>query len=565
MKKRHTKSTRRSGRLQTVTLCISTALVLILLGLVVFFTLTGRNLSAYVKENLQVTMMLEQDMTDNEAQTIMRSIAQRPYIKTIHFISKESALKDAAKQMGADPSTFTDGVNPFSSSIELTLTSDYANNDSLVWISKELKKYPKVSDISYQKDLIEAVNRNLTKIGMAMLVLAILLTFVSFSLINNTVRLGIYARRFSIHTMKLVGASWGFIRRPFVWSAVGVGVIAAPLAAACGAKVAKMSGRGLGFTGGTLDKLESIPGMSIDKDIEGFKRQVNEVGCAIIGQTAELAPADKVLYALRDVTATVDCLPLVVSSILSKKLAAGCDVVVLDVKSGSGAIMDTPEKSRQLAETMVRIGNMSGKRFSALITDMDQPLGNYIGNALEVEEAIDVLAGRVNGPLKDVALTLGAHILRNAGTVGTVDAGIRMLQAKIDSGEGLKTFGDMIEAQGGDRRVVEDTSLLPKAPKQVELRVDKAGYITRMVTSDIGNAAKLLGAGRERKTDVLDLSVGIVMHKRLGESVKRDELLATLHVGERSDRIGAYNLLKKSIVIGDEKPDVKPLIQAVVE
>ncbi len=342
-------------------------------------------------------------------------------------------------------------------------------------------------------------------------------------------------------------------------------LILVPLVAACGVKMAKMSGRGLGFTGGTLDKLESIPGMSIDKDIEGFKRQVNEVGCAIIGQTAELAPADKVLYALRDVTATVDCLPLVVSSILSKKLAAGCDVVVLDVKSGSGAIMDTPEKSRQLAETMVRIGNMSGKRFSALITDMDQPLGNYIGNALEVEEAIDVLAGRVNGPLKDVALTLGAHILRNAGTVGIVDAGIRMLQEKIDSGEGLKTFGDMIEAQGGDRRVVEDTSLLPKAPKQVELRADKAGYITRMVTSDIGNAAKLLGAGRERKTDVLDLSVGIVMHKRLGEAVKRDELLATLHVGERSDRIGAYNLLKKSIVIGDEKPDVKPLIQAVVE
>ena len=342
-------------------------------------------------------------------------------------------------------------------------------------------------------------------------------------------------------------------------------LILVPLVATCGVKMAKMSGRGLGFTGGTLDKLESIPGMSIAKDIADFKQQVKDIGCAIIGQTAELAPADKVLYALRDVTATVDCLPLIVSSILSKKLAAGCDVVVLDVKAGSGAIMDTPEKSRQLAETMVRIGNMSGKRFSALITDMDQPLGNYIGNALEVEEAIDVLAGRVNGPLKDVALTLGAHILRNAGTVGTVDAGIRMLQAKIDSGEGLKTFGDMIEAQGGDRRVVEDTSLLPKAPKQVELRADKAGYITRMVTSDIGNAAKLLGAGRERKTDVLDLSVGIVMHKRLGESVKRDELLATLHVGERSDRIGAYNLLKKSIVIGDEKPDVKPLIQAVVE
>ena len=342
-------------------------------------------------------------------------------------------------------------------------------------------------------------------------------------------------------------------------------LILVPLVAACGVKMAKMSGRGLGFTGGTLDKLESIPGMSISKDIEGFKRQVRDVGCAIIGQTAELAPADKVLYALRDVTSTVDCMPLVVSSILSKKLAAGCDVVVLDVKTGSGAIMDTPEKSRQLAETMVRIGNMSGKRFSALITDMDQPLGNYIGNALEVEEAIDVLAGRANGPLKDVALTLGAHILRNAGAVDTVEAGIEMLEGKIASGAGLKTFGDMIEAQGGDRGVVEDTSLLPKAPKRVELRSDRAGYITRMITSDIGNAAKLLGAGRERKTDELDLSVGIVMHKRLGEPVKRDELLATLHVGERSDRIGAFNLLKRSIVIGDGKPEVKPLIQAVVE
>ena len=342
-------------------------------------------------------------------------------------------------------------------------------------------------------------------------------------------------------------------------------LILVPLVAACGVKMAKMSGRGLGFTGGTLDKLESIPGMSIDKDIEGFKRQVNEVGCAIIGQTAELAPADKVLYALRDVTATVDCLPLVVSSILSKKLAAGCDVVVLDVKSGSGAIMDTPEKSRQLAETMVRIGNLSGKRFSALITDMDQPLGNYIGNALEVEEAIDVLAGRTAGELKDVALTLGAHILKNAGAVQNVEAGIEMLDEKIRSGEGLKKLGDMIEAQGGDRRVVEDTSLLPKAPKRIELRADRAGYITRIVTSDIGNAAKLLGAGRERKTDELDLSVGIVMRKRVGDAVQRDEVLATLHVGEKSDRVGAYNLLKKSIVIGDEKPEVRPLIQAVIE
>lgn len=232
MKKKHVKSTGRSGRLQSVTLCISTALVLILLGLIVFSTLTGRNLSAYVKENLAVTMMLGQDMGDNEAQTICRSLANRPYIKSIRFVSKTEALRDAAREMGTNPATFTDGVNPFSSSIELTLKSDYANNDSLAWISKELKKYPKVSEITYQRDLIDAVNRNLAKIGVALLVLAILLTFVSFSLINNTVRLGIYARRFSIHTMKLVGASWAFIRRPFVWQAVGIGIIAALLACA---------------------------------------------------------------------------------------------------------------------------------------------------------------------------------------------------------------------------------------------------------------------------------------------------------------------------------------------
>ena len=342
-------------------------------------------------------------------------------------------------------------------------------------------------------------------------------------------------------------------------------LVLVPLVAACGVKMAKMSGRGLGFTGGTLDKMESIPGMSIDLDVDAFKRQVTDIGCAIIGQTAELAPADKVLYALRDVTATVDCMPLVVSSILSKKLAAGCDVVVLDVKSGSGAIMDTPEKSRKLAEMMVRIGNLSGKRFSALITDMDQPLGNYIGNALEVEEAIDILAGRSQGALKDVALELGAHILRNAGAVATVNEGVKLLDSKIRSGEGLKKLAEMIAAQGGDPQVCEDTGLLPKAKTLIDIKADRAGYISSMVTSDIGNAAKLLGAGRERKTDALDLSVGIVMKVRVGDRVKKGDVLCTLHAGEKSDRTGAYNLMKRSITISDEKPEARPLIQAVVE
>ncbi len=216
--------------MQAVTLCISTALVLILLGLVVFSTLTGRNLSSYVKENLVVTMMLEQDMMDNEAQAVCKRLETRPYIKNVVFINKQQSLKEATKEMGANPAEFTDGVNPFSSLIELTLKSDYANSDSLTWIAAELKKYPKVSEINYQRDLIDSVNRNLAKIGLGMLVLAILLTFVSFTLINNTVKLDIYARRFSIHTMKLVGASWNFIRGPFIRRAVFTGLLAALLA-----------------------------------------------------------------------------------------------------------------------------------------------------------------------------------------------------------------------------------------------------------------------------------------------------------------------------------------------
>ncbi len=232
MRKKHIKEGGRSGRLQSVTLCISTALVLILLGLVVFFTLVGRNLSALVKENLVVTVMLDQDMTDTEALSMCKGLQQRPYIKSLHYISKKQALAEATKVMGTDPSEFTDGVNPFPSAVELTLKSAYANNDSLTWISKELQKHPKVAEINYQKDLVETVNTNLAKVGLVLLVLAVLLTFVSFTLINNTVRLGIYSRRFSIHTMKLVGASWGFIRRPFIRRSVVVGLLSALLAVA---------------------------------------------------------------------------------------------------------------------------------------------------------------------------------------------------------------------------------------------------------------------------------------------------------------------------------------------
>lgn len=342
-------------------------------------------------------------------------------------------------------------------------------------------------------------------------------------------------------------------------------LILVPLVAACGVKMAKMSGRGLGFTGGTLDKLESIPGLSVDKEIEDFKSQVREIGCAVIGQSADLAPADKVLYALRDVTGTVDCVPLIVSSILSKKLAAGCDVVVLDVKYGDGATTGNSEEAKQLAEFMVRIGSLSGRRFSALVTGMEQPLGNYIGNALEVEEAIDVLAGRTEGELKTVAIELGAHILRNSGAVKDIAEGKKLLIEKLESGEGLKKLAEMIKAQGGDERVVYDTSLLPKAKDRYSVKAFKSGYLGKVAADKIGNAAKLLGAGREKKTDTIDPAVGIVIKKRLGDAVEMGDVLCEVHANPASDVKGALALLNTAFTVTPGMPELPPLIKYVVE
>lgn len=342
-------------------------------------------------------------------------------------------------------------------------------------------------------------------------------------------------------------------------------LVLVPLVAACGVKVAKMSGRGLGFTGGTLDKLESVPGLSVSMDTERFIETVNKHGLAIIGQTKSLAPADKVLYALRDVTGTVDCLPLVVSSILSKKIAAGADVIVLDVKTGSGAIMPTYEKSLELARTMVDIGNRTGRKFAALVTDMNQPLGNYVGNALEVYEAIEILSGRAEGDLKTVSLMLGAHILRLAGVVSTVDEGVRMLEEKIRSGEGLKKLSELFACEGGDPRVPYELDRLPKAPKQIDLFSDADGYVAGIHTDKIGYAAKALGAGRERKEDKIDLSVGIVMKKRLGDRVKKGEPLLTMHVSEISDVPRAEALAREAFRFTDTKPETPELIRGVVE
>jgi len=341
-------------------------------------------------------------------------------------------------------------------------------------------------------------------------------------------------------------------------------LITAPLVAACGVKVAKMSGRGLGFTGGTLDKLESIPGLSIDRTVNQFVNQVRRIGLAVVGQSHDLAPADKLLYELRDVTATVDSLPLITSSILSKKFAAGCDVVALDVKTGSGALMNTVEKSVELAEMMVRVARLTGRRYFALVTDMDQPLGMYVGNALEVEEAIRALRGEIGGALLTVSLALGAQMLLGAGMAKSREEAAGQLTEALRSGAGLRKLAEMIEAQGGDPRVVHDLNLLPHAPERIPLIAEKSGYIAEMRTADIGYAALALGAGRERKEEEPDLSVGLIMRKRLGEWVERGEEICTLHAGVRSDIPHASELMRGVITLSENPPERKPLIYAIV-
>ena len=342
-------------------------------------------------------------------------------------------------------------------------------------------------------------------------------------------------------------------------------LVLVPLVAACGVKVAKMSGRGLGFTGGTLDKMESIPGMSVHMDNDRFIKTVSESGLAIVGQSGDLAPCDKVLYALRDVTSTVDVEPLIVSSILSKKIAAGADVIVLDVKTGSGAMMKTPEASRCLAESMVDIGNRTGRKFSALVTDMNQPLGRYVGNALEVEEAIDILSGRTEGDLKTVSLALGAQILRLSGVAETAKEGLALLNEKLNSGEGLQKLRELIENQGGNGRVVYDTSLLPKAERKVEVCARESGYVSRIVTDNIGYAAKALGAGRTRKEDPIDPAVGLVMNVRLGDYVEKGQSLVTLHVNGGRGEAEAREKVLSAIGLSAEKPVLPPLIYGEIE
>ncbi len=342
-------------------------------------------------------------------------------------------------------------------------------------------------------------------------------------------------------------------------------LVLTPLVAACGVPVAKMSGRGLGHTGGTLDKLESISGFNINQTMEAFISQVKRIGCAVVGQTSDLAPADKTLYALRDVTATVDSLPLIASSIMSKKLASGAQGIVLDVKTGTGALMHTVEESITLAQTMVRIGADAGRGMIALVTDMNEPLGSHVGNALEVKDAIDVLSGRTKGALLDVSLELGSRMLVLGGAVSSPEEGKANLLHALKSGEGLKKLAEMIEAQGGDSSCVYDVSLLPKAKVIVDAPALQSGYISGTDAIRLGNAAQAMGAGRKQKTDVIDHSVGFVLMKRVGDAVSVGEPLAQVHAKDEASAKAAIAEIQAAVAISDVKAPPTKLVHAIVD
>ena len=337
-----------------------------------------------------------------------------------------------------------------------------------------------------------------------------------------------------------------------------------PMVAAQGVHMAKMSGRGLGHTGGTLDKLESFPGFSSALTDEQFLRQVQEVGFAIAGQTADLDPADKKLYALRDVTGTVQSIPLIVSSIMSKKLAAGADVIVLDVKVGSGAFMKTEADARTLAREMVEVGRLAGKKTVACITDMDQPLGNAVGNALEVKEALSLLRGEYHGDLEELCLTLGGCILTEAGYASDDGEARKMLERGIADGSALEKFAEFIRAQGGDARAVYDTSMLPEAPVKLEVPSEDAGYVRHIDAEGVGLVSMHLGGGRETAESSIDLAVGVVLHKKRGDAVGAGESLATIHARDEASAKSAAELLKKAYTIGAEKPESVPFVKAII-
>lgn len=309
-------------------------------------------------------------------------------------------------------------------------------------------------------------------------------------------------------------------------------LVVGPMVAALGVPVAKMSGRGLGHTGGTIDKLESISGFQTTLSTDNFIENVNEINMAIVGQTANLAPADKKLYALRDVTATVDNLSLIASSIMSKKIASGADAIVLDVKTGSGAFMKTEKDAIDLAREMVKIGTGAGKDTIAIVSNMDQPLGNMVGNALEVKEAIETLDGRGPEDLMELSYVLGAYMLIAAGKTDSLEEGMTKLRETIENKSALNKFREFIEAQGGDGTVVENTELLPKASIVMDIISEEAGFIKHIDTSEIGMVSLILGGGRETKDSEIDLSVGIELKKKIGDRIEKEEVIATIYAND---------------------------------
>ena len=341
-------------------------------------------------------------------------------------------------------------------------------------------------------------------------------------------------------------------------------LILCPMVAAQGVKIAKMSGRGLGHTGGTIDKLESFPGFNTGISEETFMANVNDFGIAIAGQTADLDPADKKMYALRDVTGTVPSIPLIVSSIMSKKLAAGADVIVLDVKSGSGSFMKTEDDARELAENLTAVGKMAGKKTVAVITDMDEPLGNAIGNALEVKEAIEVLRGDKKGELLELCLTLGACILTEAGIAENDDEARKMLIRGIEDGSALNKLAQLVEGQGGDKNAVYNTGLLPSAPVRYEAICKQTGYVKHISAADVGLVSMHLGGGRVTKESEIDLSVGLILNKKVGDRIEAGESLGTIHATSMEKAEQAAELLRGCYTIVPDPVEKPAFIKGIV-
>lgn len=344
-----------------------------------------------------------------------------------------------------------------------------------------------------------------------------------------------------------------------------ISLILCPMIASLGVRMAKMSGRGLGFTGGTLDKLESFPGFTVALTREKFFENVETVGFAIAEQTEELDPADKKLYALRDVTATVAIRPMIVSSIMSKKLAAGSDIIVLDVKTGSGSFCPTEEEAFALARDMVDVGKSAGKYTSAIVTSMDEPLGSCIGNALEVREAISVLRGECGGSLLEICLALGSNILIGAGKADSRDEARAMLVGTISSGKALCKLKEFVAAQGGNPDSVDDFELLPKADVVYELLADESGYVNSIKADDIGRICVQLGGGRAYKGQEIDLSVGLVLKKKLGDEVAEGDCLAEIHSHSMESAQQAATALRACYILGKRREETPPLIRGTVE